>query len=211
MVEFDCDIVAMTETWLPCEDILANHILNRRRLSKRLLKLHHTLSNTGHRGGGVALIYKSSLGVRVSTINDLIVKCGLFEHSQYLLKGGSKWIRIINVHRPPPSSTSGLTTPKLFSEFVNFLKHLLSLPGQILIPGDVNFHLHDTSNGHTQRDFLEMLDVLSLEQLINEPTHRLGHTLDCVISEQNANLISNIQGHPPVISDHCFITFRLSA
>ena len=63
------------------------------------------------------------------------------------------------------------------------MEFLTTIPGQILILGDVNYHLEDTSNGQT-RDFLELLDVLNLSQLVNQPTHRLGHTLDCIITEK---------------------------
>ena len=45
---------------------------------------------------------------------------------------------------------------------------------------------------------------------MNKPTHRLGHTLDCIITEQNSNLIDNIQVYSPWISDHCLVAFNLS-
>ena len=93
-----------------------------------------------------------------------------FEYPHHLLKINSKWVRIVNIYRPPPSITNGLTTEMFFSEFEIFMEYLTTLPGQILILGDVNFHLEDTSNGQT-KDFLELLDVLNLSQLVNQPTH----------------------------------------
>ena len=91
IVEYDCDIVAVTETWLPCED---------------------TPRSSGHRGGGVRLIYKTTLDIRVPTSNEppTMPKYKSFEHSHHLLKINSKWIRIVNIYHPPPSITNGLTT-----------------------------------------------------------------------------------------------------
>ena len=70
--------------------------------------------------------------------------------------------------------------------------NIISLSGQILIVGDVNLHLDNTSNNQT-REFLELLDTLNLRQLVNQPTHRLDHTLDCIITQQDANLVNDIQ------------------
>ena len=209
IVEYDCDIVAVTETWLPCEDILANHIIGD--VCPEGYKMSHTPPSSGHRGGEVGLIYKTSLDIRVPTTNEppTMPKYKSFEYSHHLLKINSKWVRIVNTYRPPPSITNGLTTEKFFSEFEMFMEYVTTLPGQILILGDVNYHLEDTSNGQT-RDFLELLDVLNLSQLVNQPTHRLGHTLDCIITEKNSNLVNNIQVYTPWISDHCLVAFNVS-
>ena len=209
IVEYDCDIVAVTETWLPCEDILANHIIGD--VCPKGYKMSHTPRSSGHRGGGVGLIYKTSLDIRVPTTNEppTMPKYKSFEYSHHLLKINSKWVRIVNIYRPPPSITNGLTTEKFFSEFEMFMEYVTTLPGQILILGDVNYHLEDTSNGQT-RDFLELLDILNLSQLVNQPTHRLGHTLDCIITEKNSNLVNNIQVYTPWISDHCLVAFNVS-
>lgn len=90
-----------------------------------------------------------------------------------------------------------------------FLEHLISLSEQIVIVGDVNLHLENISNNQT-REFLELLDTLNLSQLVNQPTHRLGHTLDCIITEQDANLVNDICVHTPWISDHSLVAFKLS-
>lgn len=45
---------------------------------------------------------------------------------------------------------------------------------------------------------------------MNQPTHRLGHTLDCIITEQNVNLVDDICVHTPWISDHSPVAFKLS-
>lgn len=106
----------------------------------------------------------------------------------------SKWIRIVTIYRPPPSTLNGFTVVQFLSKFAMFLELLILLPGQILILGDVNFHLEDTSTSQTM-EFLELLDIFSLKQLVNQPTHRLGHTLDCIITEESVNLVDTRQVH----------------
>ena len=73
----------------------------------------------------------------------------------------------------------------------------------------VNLHLDNTSNNQI-REFRELLDTLNVSQLVNQPTHRLGHTLDCIITEQDANLVNYICVHTPWISDHSLVAFKLS-
>lgn len=73
----------------------------------------------------------------------------------------SKWIKIITLYHPPPSTTNGLTTAQFFFEFAMFLEHLISLSGQISIVGDVNLHLDNTPNNQT-REILELLDTMNL-------------------------------------------------
>ena len=208
IVEYNCDIVAVTETWLPCEDILANQIIGD--VCPKGYKISQVPRETGHRGGGVGIIYKKSLEIRDSGIEqESAIKYDTFEHSHHLLKLNSKWIRIVTIYRPPPSTCNGFTVVQFLSEFAIFLESLISLPGQLLILGDVNFHLEDTSASQT-REFLELLDVFNLKQLVNKPTHRLGHTLDCIITEESVDLVEDISVHAPWISDHSLVAFTLS-
>lgn len=45
---------------------------------------------------------------------------------------------------------------------------------------------------------------------MNQLTHRLGHTLDCIITEQNVNPVDDICVHTPWISDHSPVALKLS-
>ena len=55
-MEHDCDIIAVTETWLPCEDLLAKQIIGD--LCPEGYKMSHIPRSTGHRGGGIGILYK---------------------------------------------------------------------------------------------------------------------------------------------------------
>ena len=60
-------------------------------------------------------------------------------------------------------------------------------------------------------EFLELLDTLNLSQVMNRPSHRLGYTLDCIITVQGVNLEDDDICVPtPWISDHILFAFKLS-
>lgn len=64
IVEHDCDIIAVTETWLPCEDLLANQIIGD--VCPKGYKMSHIPRGTGHRGGGIGILYKTCLDIPVA-------------------------------------------------------------------------------------------------------------------------------------------------
>ena len=47
----------------------------------------------------------------------------------------------------------------------------------MLLTGDVNVHLHDTSSVHAVR-FAAVLDDFDLRDIVGRPIHRGGHQLD---------------------------------
>jgi hypothetical protein len=87
------------------------------------------------------------------------------------------------------------------TEFSLLLETLIISPGQLLITGDANFHVNDTSD----RDaiaFLELLDSSGLCQHVQEATHRCGNTLDVIISRSSDELISDVTVINGLPSDH---------
>lgn len=162
--------------------------------------------STDQRGGGVGIMFKKSLNIR-PVITELTFTS--FECVEYLLKSNSVWLRILVVYRPPPSTANGLTPVTQFlSEFTVLLEHLALLPAELLILGDFNFHVDDTSDRNAV-EFLSLLDTFNLSQHISEPTHKSGRTLDLLITKVDSVLLSDVLVHTPWISDHSTIQFRL--
>lgn len=122
--------------------------------------------STDQRGGGVGIMFKKSLNIR-PVITELTFTS--FECVEYLLKSNSVWLRILVVYRPPPSTANGLTVTQFLSEFTVLLEHLALLPAELLILGDFNFHVDDTSDRNAV-EFLSLLDTFNLSQHISEPT-----------------------------------------
>ena len=70
----------------------------------------------------------------------------------------------------------------------------LNITDDIIITGDLNFHIDDLSNPDGRR-FLDSIHDRGMIQHVEGATHALGHTQDVVITRENSKLIS---GKPSV-------------
>ena len=108
------------------------------------------------------------------------------------------------IYRPPPSN---------FQDFLDDLTSLLETlhrkPIPFVLVGDFNVHV-DNQNDAKAKRFLDILHSFDLEQHVDFATHRLGHTLDLMISQRQGDLsISNIR-LGELISDHFSLECNLS-
>ena len=94
-----------------------------------------------------------------------------------------------------------------FDQFSEYLSMLIVSPCKLLVVGDFNFHMNvDDADAIKTKDILETFNLL---QVINEPTHISGHTLDLVITRSCDNLISSVHV-PCLLSDHGAIRCKLN-
>ena len=74
-----------------------------------------------------------------------------------------------------------------------------------VLTGDVNIHLDtDESNTHRLRDIFLMFN---LKQYVNFPTHKLGHTLDIVLTKVGSPSIRDLYRNNVELSDHFLLEF----
>lgn len=190
----DFDIVGITETWLgpnplPC---IAELVPPR-------YKFKHTPRPSSRKGGGVALIFKQSLSVKVLTSS----ADGKYKHFEYMdcqVTYGSTVVRVAVVYRPPPSKANGLTCSGFLAEWPQFLDRFAAMSTNTYIIGDTNFHI-DNPKDSAAKTFLGAISTCGMQQHVSEPTHVRGHTLDIVISKDNDSSISNVTVRDPGLSD----------
>jgi endonuclease/exonuclease/phosphatase (EEP) superfamily protein YafD len=84
------------------------------------------------------------------------------------------------------------------------VEQLIILPGNILMAGDFNFHIDNIGDSDTIK-LNKILESFNLQQHVNGPTHKKGHTLDLIITRNEDKLVTGIRIHDPVISDHLAI------
>ena len=77
---------------------------------------------------------------------------------------------------------------KILKNWAKLLQSTADTVQDILILGDLNFHLEDKGNLNTQR-LQSYMDEFGLTQLINEPTHNKKHTLDVLIARDESHII----------------------
>jgi hypothetical protein len=195
IINRNINVLALSETWLSTDT--CSSTLN------SLTPVNFTLTHLPRpvkTGGGLAFIYHSSLKVS----NLPCPTFTSFECQSICITLPSTSLTILNIYRPPSSSKTAF-----LSEFSTLLENVISLPSELLITGDFNFHL-DTPVPPCDTPFLTLLDCFSLTQHVSFPTHSSGHTLDLLITRSSSNLISTVTFTDPGLSDHLAILTSLS-
>ena len=85
------------------------------------------------------------------------------------------------IYRPPPSKQNGFRNSIFFDEWSKYLDNIAIIPYDVIITGDLNFHVDIKSDVEARR-FCSILNSHGLTQHVNSATHKGGHTLDLVIS-----------------------------
>jgi hypothetical protein len=125
-----------------------------------------------------------------------------FEHMDCDVEVGGLSVRLAVIYRPPPSKDNGLRTSVfLDDEWPAFLANYATISKDIVIVGDMNFHLDVVDNRDAQR-FTGILDACGLQQHVCEPTHVRGHTLDVVITRDTSSIVSDVEVTDPGLCDH---------
>ena len=130
VIQNNIDILALTETWLSPGD---KDNCVRSELTPDGYQLIDVPRGKG-RGGGVGFLFKDSLIIKKQKVG---VQIKSYECIEILMDGGSTFLRILLLYRPPSSEKSSV----FFEEFGNHLDNMCTASGNLLIIGDFNFHL----------------------------------------------------------------------
>jgi exonuclease III len=204
ILENDLDVIAFTETWLAADNRDGAIINN---ICPPGYEFIHVPRHSGV-GGGVALMYRSSMDITLVTSQK---KSTCFEHLHLSLKHSAGKIQIHIVYRPPPNRKNGFTVPMFIEEMSDLLDVIILDPGQLLIAGDFNFHVEDDTNSDALK-FLDCLSTYDLQQHVSSSTHKSGHMLDLVITRSTDNIVlpnETIVDDLQSISDHHWVQCKL--
>ena len=191
IISNDLEFLAVTETWLS-SDHGDDDLLN---VCPAGYNAVHT-PRVGKRGGGVALIYRSSLRVETASTG---FSASSFEHMAVRLHCNSTCIHLVIIYRPPPQS-SRCSDGQFLTDFADFLQLLMISPGKMLMVGDFNIHIDNPGNP-TANKFQSLLNSFGLCQHVYGATHLDGHTLDLVITRDSENVITSCKVSE-LICDH---------
>ncbi|XP_062569146.1 uncharacterized protein LOC134231229 [Saccostrea cucullata] len=195
IVSNNFDVVALTETWLGT----SNDKICINELVPEGYTIKHVSRGSSKRGGGVALIYKRSITVKRVTSNHSFSQ---FELLDCTLEINGLILQLATVYRPPPSKENGLKTNVfLEEEWPRFLSEYTVTDKEIIIVGDLNVHF-DVPTDRDTITFNSILESNGMKQLVNEPTHIRGHTLDVIITRDTSNILSSILVTDPGLCGH---------
>src|ERR1043165_4947374 len=90
---------------------------------------------------------------------------------------------VLNIYRPG----SAQVTAKFLEEFASVLESIVTRNNQLVILGDFNIHLEESTESSTSQ-FLELLKQFGLVQHVKEITHRQGGMLDLIITTDDTTV-----------------------
>ena len=195
------DMMAISETWLKSsrdsnviKDIVPNGYC-----------IKHTPRPIG-KGGDVAIIHKSEI-VLYKQDTDAFRS---FEHIECRLKTPMSSMRIVVFYRPPSSAKNGLTTSVFFDEWDRFIDQHTIKPGPLIIMGDLNIHIDNTTNADARR-LINAVSATGMVLHVREPTHRKGHTLDVLMTRStDEHLVRNVTITDMGLSDQFAVNFNIN-
>lgn len=178
--DYKHDLVAVTETWLRTADDA---------IRVELCPVGYKFIDfprKGRNGGGIGLLYRDYF--KVAKVRNGEEKS--FEYCELLVQASTSCkIRVVIVYRPPYNENHRVSMGMFINEFSNYMDSIILSKEQLLILGDFNIHLDDSTNADT-KIFIDLLESLGLEQHVKGPTHIHGHTLDLVITRKMETVVA---------------------
>lgn len=118
---------------------------------------------------------------------------------------GPTYIIFFAIYRPG----SQMVSVKFFEELTLTLEYLLNLCDHLILVGDLNIHIEKRDDLHAIR-LKEIFTLFNMANIVSEPTHLMGGTLDLIVPTDNLFIVSCSVQPSGVISDHSFIEASMS-
>ena len=157
---------------------------------------------TSTRGGGIALIHRSDIKVKI-----LKVDPARFKSCEILLvriPTVAKGVTIAILYRPPKGH---------IPDFVTELNDLIcsdELGDNFIICGDLNCPGPANTRGLINDDLRHMIDEQNLTQHVHEATCRTGNILDHILTPNDIRIVRDTAVHDVGLSDHSLVTCKIS-
>ena len=200
VMECLCDknatIVFITETWLPSQNnfVTAN-------IKSYGYDFYHNVRQDDRKkwGGGAGILcLKQYKLVKVKSPKFESFDCCICN----LINNYHDKVMLIAVYRQQHVSIE-----IFFEEFTTLLESYCVSDNLLFIGGDVNIHLDVQTDSHTLT-FNNILEGFKLHQLVNEPTHKRGHRLDVLITN-NCDIVIDTQVIDVGVSDHYLVSCKV--
>ena len=147
----------------------------------------------------VAIIFRDTIAVKQYFSKE--INFSNFESLNCTIALNNKVTFIGIIYRPPPSKLNGFSNSSFFKDWEDYLNHLMHLKQDILLTGDINFHLENSNSPDTEH-FISILDSHNFLQHVDTATHVCGHILDFVATLKTSSLLSGKHAvHETFIAD----------
>ena len=148
------------------------------------------------KGGGTAIIYQNKLNVKQGKASSM--KYQSFEFTYVYLRNHSTKILLLCVYR-----RQEVTCKEFCVEFEKFFDDISGSAEVLIVVGDFNVWFEKEGNNDTKK-LRTLMNAYGLNQMIQEPTHRGGHTLDHIyVNDSQTKLKYSVQeGTFGITTDH---------
>ena len=191
------DLFFVTETWLSAQGDEAKTA----ELAPSGFDVKSFPRQSRSRGGGIATVYKSTLGSNITFKTNFDFTHTSFEVVQASITLLHNTLHFFCLYRPPPNRRNNLTDSMFTEQLPDLLDYVNSLPGFVCLVGDMNIHFDNPLQSLTKQT-LSTLSLYSLVQVINKPTHRCGHIIDWVIVRPDDDIHRKSTVTDSLESDH---------
>ena len=191
------DLFFVTETWLSAQGDEAKTA----ELAPSGFDVKSFPRQSRSRGGGIATVYKSTLGSNITFKTNFDFTHTSFEVVQASITLQHNTLHFFCLYRPPPNRRNNLTDSMFTEQLPDLLDYVNSLPGFVCLVGDMNIHFDNPLQSLTKQT-LSTLSLYDLVQVINKPTHRCGHIIDWVIVRPDDDIHRKSTVTDSLESDH---------
>ena len=187
----DLSVACITETWFDAKNGHFSHAIKRSGY-----ELHHAYRED-KRGGGAAIMYRKNMMVKEGGAS--ATEYTSFEYSSITvtLEAKKKLILVCIYRKQEVLFTA------FHDEFSAFMERTLRSGEIMLIVGDFNVWVDIEEDVDATR-LKTLMNAYGLSQIVKEPTHRGGHTLDHIyINEYQMQIEHEVLTRPPdFTTDH---------
>ena len=191
----------VTETWLSVQGDEAKTV----ELAPSGFDVKSFPRQSRSRGGGIATVYKSTLGSNITFKTNIdiihIVIITSFEVVQASITLQHNILQFFCMYRPPPNRRNDLTDSMFTEQLPDLLDYANNLSGFVCLVGDMNIHFDNPLKSLTKQT-LTTLSLYYLVQVINKPTHWCGHIIDWVIVRPDDDIHTKSTVTDSLESDH---------
>ena len=181
------DLFFVTETWLSAQGDEAKTV----ELAPSGFDVKSFPRHSRSRGGGIAIVYESTLGSNITFKTNFDFTHTSFEVVQASITLQHNTLHFVCLYRPPPNRRNNLTDSMFTEQLHDLLDYVNNLPGFVCLVGDMNIHFDIPLQSLTKQT-LTTLSLYNLVQVINKPTHRCGHIIDWVIVRPGDDIHRNL-------------------
>ena len=153
------------------------------------------------RGGGIAIVYKSTLGSNTTFKTNFDFTHTSFEVVQASITLQHNTLHFFRLYRPPPNRRNNLTDSMFTEQLSNLLDYVNNLPGFACLVGDMNIHFDNPLQSPTKQTSTTLSHHI-IVQVIDKATHRCGHIIDWVIVRLDDDIHRKYTVTDSLESDH---------